>query len=198
MKFLKIFALTFFIAILANGNASAQFSSKESPPSTNNVKVVYVPGSPDCTGIFSDYCGWVGWGGDPLIGDYYAEGGVGGGSSSSYNGDDGTMGVSSTQNRTEPGCLREKLAMEQASSLNGSPQPMGTQLPLTLLDPAYQSPGWAKYSIVQYYRQWDRNSNSTYEWKTEVHYMYNSNTYQVAQVKMKQSFEYGCTGIKKS
>lgn len=184
--------------IIVNGLPSDAVAStpKDTTPSTTSIHVVYVPGSPDCEGIFSDYCGWGSWGGDPYDGNYYADGEVGGGSSTSYP-DDGSTGKEMKYNRTVPGCYREYLAMVEAQSQQGSSNPLGIRLPLTINDPAYPEPGWIKISIPHYESRWDRNTNQTLEWRTEVHYLYNTNSFNVAQVKMKQSYEYGCAGITK-
>lgn len=161
--------------------------------------VVYVPGSPNCDGVFSNYCGWSGWGGapyegDPLSGDPGAGSeGVGGGGYP--DADDNTKGKQNQENRFSPGCYREQVFYAETVSNAAAGNPAGIVILTSFGDPSYSDPNWVKYQTERIYREWNRTSGRTTEWRTQMHFLYNTSTHEVQQAKFKNSFEYGCTGI---
>lgn len=170
---------------------------------TGTEHIVYVPGSPDCNGVFSNYCGWTGWGGAPYDGEVLAgdpgpgSEGVGGGGSS-IDVDDNSKGKQNQENRLSPGCYREQAYYAETVSNAVAGNPPGIVIMNgPFLDPAYSGNDWVKYQNERVYRETNYGSGSgrIIEWRTQMHYMYNTLTHEVSQAKFKNSFEYGCTGI---
>lgn len=59
-------------------------------------------------------------------------------------------------------------------------------------DPAFPGPGWNKYDYASILR--DTVGGITTRYSIHIHYMYNTNTGTLAQVRFKSSFQAACTG----
>lgn len=118
---------------------------------------------------------------------------------SGFAGDnDGTTGKAMDFNR-QPGCLNEQIFMDQTTSnVIAQGSPIGTYVPLKLGDPLYSNGEWEKWQTEVIMDSWSIASNRTTTRRIMVHYMYNATTNTVAQMKLKNSYEYGCVGFLKN
>lgn len=161
---------------------------------------VEIVGEVDCDGVYSETCGWGpgGSGGEnPPGGSDSGGGGDGAGSNGPYTYDDGTRGDKPIHNRLAGGCQREALFMEEVTMNATYGQPMGTVIiDRPFKDPLYSGDGWVKMAADRYYSTGTPQSGFT-RFYTHVHFMYNKLTWQVSQLKLKTSFEYGCKGFPK-
>ncbi|GAB3411693.1 hypothetical protein NX774_01065 [Massilia agilis] len=103
-----------------------------------------------------------------------------------------------SNNRFSAGCLNEVLFADETISKVTHDGPVGTIVPITLNDPLYSGPGWHKWQTENIKHSWNRETNVVYVFRIQIHYMYNDNTRVIQQVKFKNSFEYGCLGIKQN
>lgn len=128
--------------------------------------------------------------------NYWGGGGGGGGGGDGTSGDDGTKGTAEVAGR-QAGCLGEQLFMEAvASQVTAGQAPIGSFVPVPITDPAY--PGrWLKYQTSTISNSYPSLQNYKIQQRIIVHYLYNIDTHAVAQMKLKNSYEYGCVGIKK-
>lgn len=172
------------------------------PLSTANAQRVEIVGETDCFGVYSETCGWGDYG-DNGGGDVGwtrpgSEGGGGGGEAPGSNNDnwtnnDGTKGKAQV-NRYVAGCLREALFLADIQSNAAAGFPQGIVL-FENKDPAFEGEYWVKYAADLITHRYNAVTKQTVELRSEVHYMYNRATEQVAQVKFKTSFEWACEGI---
>ncbi|QBE63335.1 hypothetical protein [Pseudoduganella lutea] len=153
-------------------------------------EVVVIPGNPPCSGDCS---------GGPIVGGGFGGGGGppnGNGSDHGIDGyNDGTKGTSASFNR-QPGCQREGYFWAEVAGQAAAGQPPGNVIMDTFGDPLYQAPGWRKFQVTRITREWKAAWNTTMRYSLNIHYMYNIETGQFAQEKLKTSFESGCTGIR--
>lgn len=192
--FKKISVILFFVCILPLTNANAQ-------------RPIEIVGDMDCNGVYSESCGWgdSGGGGGNYGGYPPGEapgsgGGAGGGGGIPPMGpdevifNDGSKGKAQV-NRFSAGCLRESVFLAQVQSFALAQQPMGQVIMESVKDPAYSSEYWVKYSVDHVLHKYDAATKVTTELYMEAHYMYNRATGQANQLKLKNSFEWGCVGI---
>lgn len=111
---------------------------------------------------------------------------------------DGTTGTEPKFNRTAPGCQREGYFWLETKSYAEAGNPPGVVIMNTFQDPLYEGPGWVKIQNDRIYHEWQQGWTYIRVYRTQIHYMYNVNTKQVAQMKFKNSFAYGCEGYAKS
>lgn len=175
----------------------------DQPAVIQEVPRILVPGTPDCNGIMSDYCGWDfspfsdiwsnGAAPVPRPG-YGGGGGTGGITVTDY--DDGSRGVEPIFNR-QPGCLYEDMHLQEFSGLvaDGLAGSIGRNLNLTLHDPRYQG-AWEKRQFqVRRHRPDPTVFGVDRMYIHSIHYMYDRATGAIAQVKFVNSFEAGCIGF---
>ncbi len=90
--------------------------------------------------------------------------------------------------------------MDQLKSDLRAGYPIGdiVYTPAQIGDPLFSSPGWYKYKTDNYGEYATRISNTEFKmlyFRVHFHYMINVITKEVAQVKMKSSYESGCKGF---
>jgi hypothetical protein len=61
--------------------------------------------------------------------------------------------------------------------------------------PPWNVGGWKKYGVARITHRWTGGNNYITRWAWSIHYMYNVNSHEVAELKMKNSYESGCTGV---
>ncbi|CAN7146304.1 hypothetical protein [Duganella sp. LjRoot269] len=120
-----------------------------------------------------------------------------GGGNSAAGFDDSTRGTQPLFNR-QPGCQREGYFYAEVNALLFAGQPPGLIIMQSFGDPLFSDPGWRKFQVERVYVQWKVETQRNIEWRTQIHYMYNLNTGTFAQVKLKNSYEYGCIGVPKA
>ncbi|MDQ1813066.1 hypothetical protein RBA41_07080 [Massilia sp. CCM 9210] len=171
-------------------------------PALAQDPIVIIHGDRECMGWYTkceiiDGGGGRGGGGRGSGGyDDNEGGGGGGGGGYVSNNNDGTTGVALDKNRFQPGCLGEQIFVEstlQSVILNG--QPVGTPVDLELGDPLYNNGEWEKFQTETIQRSTRKGDPYTMAKRIRIHYMYNHVTNQVAQVKFKNSYQFGCEGI---
>lgn len=143
----------------------------------------------DCVGIYSEGCGWA---------PFEGAGGGGGGGGGGYAPapgiyDDGTRGTPSV-NRYSPGCPREAQYMNEVQSFGHVGAPPGIVIVEKPGDRFYNNGQWVKMQADRIYHSTKTPSEIGTRWRTTIHYMYNVETNQVEQLKLKTSFELGCIG----
>lgn len=174
------------------------FASPPTPlinkPKANDYEIE-ISGRRDCDGILSAKCGWGGFGdGGGGISGQPPSGGGGGNEAGG-----GGPATPPAPVARQPECLREQLFMaEQLALISAQGKPVGQYLSLIITDPLYSgyaNSAWSKYQTSVIIRETSPNTGGT-TWTITMHYMYNPVTNQVAQAKLVNTFESGCTGKK--
>lgn len=98
-----------------------------------------------------------------------------------------------------PECMREQAFYDNAVlDLAKNRAPIGELIvPYAQMgDPRYPgSQGWQKWEVRQYSEDWSRaNPGVKQEYKHVMHYLFNHKTGFFTQVKLKNSYQEGCTG----
>jgi hypothetical protein len=176
------------------------------------LEIVYVS-APSCSNVYSDFCGWGDFFEPGGGGGYYPidlSGGGGGGTTGGTSGgttstdqypigngiyDDGTTGTSNNFNRFNPGCAREAQFMNQIFAAASMGTPEGRVIIQNPSDKLYNNGEWVKMQSDRIYREINSDSSIGLRWRTTAHFMYNTVTHEVDQLKLKTSFELGCKGI---
>ncbi len=157
--------------------------------------IVEVVGIRDCAGILSEQCGWQPYLEPPP--EVESPGGIPVVVVSAPKTDDGSRGKAMGNNRFTPGCDNEYYFMEDTiARVVGSNEPVGERLELAggIGDPLYNDGNWEKYEIGTIKRI-SSPGEVTMRFEIRIHYMFNQTTNQIAQVKLKNSFESGCIGF---
>lgn len=100
----------------------------------------------------------------------------------------------------EPGCERElNFMIDTMASVARTGNFVGTMVPIIVTDPHYGDGQWIKVQNYSIQSSWEAsNPNLKREWRLNIHYMYNVSTSQTFQMKMKNSYEFGCAGTLKT
>jgi hypothetical protein len=99
----------------------------------------------------------------------------------------------------QPECLREQLAVDELlSQIKATSAPQGRlAIPGSQLsDPAYSGGNWDKWEYGRVDRTRKGGERYVMRYEITVHYMHNNITGQVSQVKLKNTKESGCTGVR--
>ncbi|MDO8033564.1 hypothetical protein O3297_09060 [Janthinobacterium sp. SUN128] len=166
--------------------------------------VVLVEGHVECTGVYSQRCGWGDFSGNEGGnenggGGGGGSGGGGGGGFGSGNVNDGTIGTAMDNNRFVPGCLDESYVIADViATVNLTGMPVGTYVPLDLKDKLYDNGEWEKWEYNRISDSWKKPDPYTIQKRIRVHYMINRATGAIAQVKLKNSYQSGCEGVVKT
>lgn len=99
----------------------------------------------------------------------------------------------------QPECQREAAVYDNLNYMLGVRKvPIGPVIvrAADMRDPRYPgSEGWEKYEFTEYQNDWSRANEATeQEYKYVIHYLFNKVTGAWAQMKLKNSYQEGCTG----
>ncbi|WP_178372475.1 hypothetical protein [Massilia sp. CF038] len=79
-----------------------------------------------------------------------------------------------------------------------SGQPIGAWVDVgEMIDPLYAGGNWEKFETETIQDTWRQGDAQTMQKRIRVHYMFNHVMKQIAQVKLKNSYQSGCVGIAK-
>lgn len=96
----------------------------------------------------------------------------------------------------QPGCLDEQLYMAAVIASVSANGPIGTFLNMGAFNnPQFSDPNWQKWATSTIKKVSSAPWAYRLNFRMEVHYMYNTYTHEIAETKLKNSFEYGCVGI---
>ena len=115
------------------------------------------------------------------------------------------MGLSSQSVKSDPAenrqpeCQREAAVYDNLNYMLGIHRAsIGVLIVAAadMKDPRYPGDkGWQKYEFTEYQNDWSRANEATeQEYKYVIHYLYNKLTGAWVQMKMKNSYQEGCTG----
>jgi len=112
-----------------------------------------------------------------------------------YN--DGTRGEGNSYNR-QPACQNEGYFMKDVMTSVALGNPVGRVIMTNFGDPQFQGYGWVKMTTSRITKVMTSPFVNMTLFNIEIHYMFNVQTLESTQYKIKTSFESGCLGIVKS